>query len=329
MKLGVDIFSLRFNDWDAFRHLSYAADIGLDVVHFSDLSTFRSDDPGYLREVRQEADRLGLAVEVGMGSICPTSTRFEPERGTAAEQLSRMIRIAVVLGSPAVRCYLGGNADRHTAIPLSAHIDATIATCRAVRDEALAAGVKIAIENHAGDLQGRELKELIERAGPDFVGACIDSGNPLWVAESPHTTLEHLAPFVTMSHVRDTAVWPHPDGAAAQWVVMGDGNVGIDDWARRFCELCPQVPFTLEVIATLPPKILAYHIPEFWDAYPQALAHEFGRFLALVQSGRPYTRPVPAADWSTLSSTLRAALGEVQQQQLEQSVRYCRVSLGI
>ena len=33
------------------------------------------------------------------------------------------------------------------------------------------AGLKIAIENHAGDMQARELKMLIEEAGKDFVGA--------------------------------------------------------------------------------------------------------------------------------------------------------------
>lgn len=327
MKLGVDIFSLRFNDWDAFRHLGYAAEIGLDVVHFSDLSTFRSDDSGYLNELRQEADRLRLAIEVGMGSICPTSTTFKADQGSAADQLGHMLRIAAILGSPAVRCYMGANADRRTTTPLAAHLDATIATCQAVRDPAMELGIKIAIENHAGDLQGRELAKLIERAGPEFVGACIDSGNPLWVAESPFTTLEHLAPFVVMCHVRDTAVWPHPDGAVAQWVVMGEGNVGIDEWARQFRHLCPQIPFTLEVIATLPPRVLPYLSPDYWDVYPDTPAREFARFLALVQSGQPYTRPVLAADWGALTPTLRAALGEAQQHHLEQSVRYCRDKL--
>ncbi len=324
MKLGVDIFSLRFNDWDAFRHLGYAAEIGLNVVHFSDLSPFQSDDDAYLNELRREADRLGLAIEVGMGSICPTSTTFSAKQGTAVDQLSHMLHIAAVLGSPAVRCYMGANADRRTPTPLAAHMDATIATCHAVRDLALDLGLKIAIENHAGDLQGRELAALIERAGPEFVGACIDSGNPLWVSESPFTTLEHLAPYVVMCHVRDTAVWPHPDGAAVLWVVMGEGNVGIDEWVRQFRQLCPEVPLTQEVIATSPPRVLNYLSPDYWDVYPNTPAREFARFLALVQRGRPYTRPVLAADASMMTPTLRAALGEVQQRQLEQSVRYCR-----
>src|SRR5690606_2670752 len=152
--------------------------------------------------------------------------------------------------------------------PLADHIAATVATCQTVRPLALDHNVKIAIENHAGDLQGRELAALIEQAGPEYVGACIDAGNPLWVAESPFTTLEHLAPYVVMSHVRDTAVWPHPQGAVAQWVAMGDGTVDIAAWARRYQELCPNTNFTLEIITTLPPKVLEYLDPDFWSVYP-------------------------------------------------------------
>ena len=50
------------------------------------------------------------------------------------------------------------------------------------------AGVRMAIENHAGDMQARELEGLIEAAGPEYVGVCLDSGNPVWTIEDPHLT---------------------------------------------------------------------------------------------------------------------------------------------
>ncbi|HXF63334.1 MAG TPA: sugar phosphate isomerase/epimerase [Caldilineaceae bacterium] len=329
MKLGVDIFSLRFNDWDAFQLLDYAKRIGVEVVHFSERTPFKSLDDGYLREVKQAADRLGLSIEVGIGSICPTSTTFSGANGTAVEQLRRWLNVAALMGSPAVRCYLGANADRRTVTPLSAHIEATIATCRAVRDRALDLGVKIAIENHAGDLQGRELAALIEQAGPDFVGACLDSGNPLWVAESPFVTLEHLAPYVVMSHIRDTAVWPHPQGAAVQWVPMGDGTIDITAWAQQFRRQCPNANFTLEIITSIAPRVLNYLSPEFWQVYQETPAHEFARFLQLVHAGRPYTRPMLTVDWAEITPEIRAALGIEQQRLLERSVRFCREVIGI
>ena len=329
MKLGVDNFSLRFNDWDAYQLLDYCHQVGLEVLHLSDLAPFKSLDQSYLSEVKQHAEKLNIDIEVGMGSICPTSTTFNGSRGSATEQLTQMLHIAAFFGSPGVRCFLGANADRRTAAPLQTHIDATIATCQAVRPLALELGVKIAIENHAGDLQGRELKELIERAGPDYVGACIDSGNPLWVSESPFTTLDHLAPFVVMSHIRDTAVWAHPKGAAAQWVAMGEGTVNIETWSRQYIAQCPNTNFTMEIIGTLAPRVLNYLEPEYWSIYPTMPAQEFARFLQHVAPYQSYTTPTHTADWGSLTPEIRAALAIEQCRQLERSVRYCREVLKI
>lgn len=329
MKLGVDNFSLRFNGWDAFELLEYSHKIGLEILHFSDLAPFKSLEDDYLDDVKQRAAELNIGIEVGMGSICPTSTTFNGARGTAVEQLTEMLHIAAHFTSPGVRCFLGANADRRTAAPLQTHIDATIATCQAVRPLALELGIKIALENHAGDLQGSELKGLIERAGPDYVGACIDAGNPLWVGESPFTTLEHLAPYVVMSHIRDTCVWSHPTGAAAQWVPMGDGTVHIDRWAKRYIELCPNTNFTLEIIATLAPRVLNYLEQDYWSVYPHTPAHEFARFLQHVAEGHAYTKPAHTADWGNLTPETRVALAIEQCRQLESSVRYCREVLNI
>src|SRR3954470_18367061 len=146
MKLGVDNFSLRFNDWDAFQLLDYAHSIGLEVVHFSDLGPFKSLDASYLDEVKQHAGQLQMEIEVGMGSICPTSSTFSDARGSASEQLTEMLHIASRFGSAAVRCYLGNNSDRRTSLP--SHIDATVAICKSVRPVATDLGIKIALENH-------------------------------------------------------------------------------------------------------------------------------------------------------------------------------------
>ena len=329
MKLGVDIYSLRFQPWDAFEHLEYAHRLGLDVVHFSDLSPFESLEGGYLKGVEARADELGLEVEVGMMSICPTSTTFSAERGTAVEQLQEMLHVADALGSRILRCVLGSNADRHTELPLEAHIEATVETCRAVRDLALELGITLAIENHAGDLQGRELRALIEEAGPEYVGACIDSGNPLWVAESPFVTLEHLAPYVVTSHIRDAALWEHPRGAAVQWVAMGDGTIGIKEWARQFQEQCQDASFTLEIITGAPPRVLNYLEPEFWEAYPDTLAAEFTRFVKLVKEGHPFMGPMLTVKWGDIPPEYQTALAVQQRLDLERSVRYCQEVLRI
>jgi sugar phosphate isomerase/epimerase len=329
MKLGVDVFSLRFNDWNAFELLEYAHRVGLDVVHFSDMSSFESTETGFLRNVKRRADELGIGIEVGMDSICPTSTRFAPERGTVTEQLTEMLNVAAELGSPALRCYLGSMDDRQSELPMDAHCVAVVANLREIRSLARDLNVKIAIENHAGDLQGGELARLIESAGPDFVGACIDAGNPLWVAESPFVTLEKLAPYVLMSHVRDSAVWPHPDGAAVQWVAMGEGNIDIEAWSQAYIAACPNTNFTLEIITSIAPRVVNFMSEGFWEVFPETLASEFTRFLKLVQAGRPYTAPVLTANWGAMLPEVRQAIALQQQDKLEKSVRYCRDVLGV
>ncbi|MFL7809518.1 MAG: sugar phosphate isomerase/epimerase family protein, partial [Anaerolineae bacterium] len=290
---------------------------------------FERHDDGYLAEVKADADRRGLMLEAGMLSICPTASNFSGERGTAVEQLREMLHIADILGSRIVRCVLGTNADRTGDLPLQAHVDATVATCRAVRDQALDLSIKIAIENHAGDMLGRELRALIEQAGPEYVGACIDTGNPLWVGESPFVTLQHLAPYVLTSHVRDTAVWSHPVGAAVQWMAMGDGTVGIEDWTVALQQACPNVPYSLEIITGAPPRILNYLEPSYWDAYPDTPAAEFVEFLKLVRAGQPPTIPMLTARWEGNPPEYQAALRLQQRLDLERSIRYCREVLSI
>ena len=330
MKLGVDTYSIRSQGWDAFGYLEYSKRIGLDIVHFSDMGPFESLDEGYLRDVKSKADELGLEIEAGMGSICPTSTTFRDENGSAVEQVSRMLRVAQLLESPSLRCFLGSGADRRTAEPLETHIQSTVDTCQAVRDLAMDLGVKLAIENHAGDLQGSELKELIERAGPEFTGACIDSGNPLWTLEDPMVTLEHLAPYVVTSHIRDTSVWMHPRGAAVQWVAMGDGNVRIKEWTEAFKKHCPDAPFTLEIITGGAPRVMPYLEPDFWGPYENVPAHEFARFEKLVRDGTPFMGTMLTISFGQeLPEEYEAALVAQQRVDLERSVRYCHEALGV
>ena len=150
--------------------------------------------------------------------------------------------------------------------------------------------MRIAIENHAGDMQGWELRNLIEAAGPDFTGACLDSGNPCWTLEDPHATLDALHPYVLTSHVRDSAVWRTPDGAAVSWVRMGEGNVGIDDYCRKYALLCAGRALSLECIV-MGPRLFPYRTEKFWDAYRDVPAWNFERFDEIAERGKPFVIP--------------------------------------
>lgn len=285
-RLGLDTYSLRSQNWDAFQQLDYCAARGVKVVHFSEPRLVGGFERPHLERVRARAHSLGLDIEIGMLSICPTSGIFDPSQGTAADQLGRAIDAAVVCGSPLVRCVLGNTFDRRMPGGIERHIDQVLQVLRGIRPRVIDAGVKIALENHSGDMQARELKMLVETAGSDFVGVCIDSGNASWAIEDPHLTLDILAPYVLTSHMRDSAVWNTPAGIVAQWTRMGEGNVDIARYIRTYVERCPGCAVSLELIMHRQ-RTFDYHDDEFWAAYPATPAREFARFLSRAERGEP------------------------------------------
>ncbi len=286
VKLGIDLFSLRAQNWTPLQYLDYCAERKVQVVHFSEIRFIRSLQPENLRSVREHAAKLGLEIEIGMKSICPTSKMFDKSQGTAEEQLGRMIEAANIVGSQIVRAVLGSADDRKPG-PIEVRIADTAQVLRNVRSQATDRNIKIAIENHAGDMQARELKTLVEEGGRDFVGVCLDSGNPLWTLEDPHLTLETLHPYVLTSHLRDSAVWNVPQGAAVTWVQMGRGNVDIDSYVRKYIQLCPGKALSLESIV-FGPKLLPYRDQNFWAAYRNMPAWELVRYQAIAERGKPY-----------------------------------------
>jgi sugar phosphate isomerase/epimerase len=244
---------------------------------------------------------------------------FEANAGTAEEQIGRMVDAAKLVGSQIVRAVLGSAEDRKPG-PIERHIESTVKVLRNVRARVQDANLKIAIENHAGDMQGAELKQLIEGAGKDFVGACLDSGNPAWTLEDPHVTLEALHPYVLTSHVRDSAVWKVPEGIAVAWVRMGEGNVDIDGYCRKYAELCPGRALSMESIVT-GPRVFATRDAKFWDAYRDVPAWDYARFLEIAERGQPRTAPPRAAD---------AEAGRRREREdLEASIDHTRKLLGL
>ena len=298
VRLGLDMYSVGAQQWTPFEQMDFAAKWNVNMVHFSEIRFLGSPDwkvaldPANLRKVRARADELSLDVEIGMRSICPTSSGFDKAAGTAEEQLGRMVDAAKIMRSPIVRCVLGSQADRSG--PIEKHIEATAAVLKNTRSKIMDAGVKVAIENHAGDMQARELKMLIETAGKEYVGACIDSGNAVWTIEDPHLTLEVLAPYVLTSHMRDSYVFNAPGrGTAVQWSRMGEGNIGMEDYIRKYVAQCPGAAVSLEVIVSNAPRVFNYRDPQAWTIFQTTPAWEFARFLALCDRGVPRELPPP------------------------------------
>ncbi len=330
LKLGYDTYTVRALHWNAFQHLDYVAQMKLDAVQFSELGNFESLQPEYLARVKHRATELQVQLDAGIGCVCELSKSWKTSQGTPENVLTQGLQVANAIGAKVMRCYMGSQLDRYGDVPLEKLMAATARNLRAVKSRAQDLDVKIAIENHK-DLQAWQAKALIEEAGADFVGSNLDLGNPCNVMENPMTALEVLGPHALTAHVRDTAVYEVPRGAAVQWTALGDGSVNFKAIVKRFEELCPNTAFHLEIITGRPPEILSYLEPEFWKTYQGMPARDFASFVALAKSGQPFSGRMVIEDYESKAPAdpYLSALVFQQKYDLERSIAYAKNSLGV
>jgi sugar phosphate isomerase/epimerase len=316
--LGIDNFAVRAMGWKAPQLVDYAASLGCNSLFITDFDAFESMEDAYLISVRERAAAKALKIQLGTWSIDPTSKAFRPKWGTAEEHLALGIRAARALGSPVIRVVLGTFEDRLTDGGIARHIDQVVKVCQSQKSRAVDANVKIAVENHAGDMHSTELRQLVETAGKDFVGVNLDSGNALWTLEDPLDNLRTLAPYVLTTSLRDSAVWETPKGAAIAWTAMGEGQIDLKTYFDEFRTLCPGVPVHIETISGFN-REFAYLTPEFWRAWPAMPAERFARFLMIAKAGKPRPTFQPPQGEARQKAEQAFQLGEI-----ERSIKYCR-----
>lgn len=325
IKLGLDNFAVRDMKWMAPQLIEYAAQLKTDSLFITDLGPFEKTDDAYLGDLRQSAADKGIQIQLGSWSICPTSKtwRTDPRWNTAEEHLALGIRMAKALGSPVFRVILGNADDRQSEGGIDARIADTVKVLKSQRTLAMNSGVKIAVENHAGDMHSTELVRLIEDAGRDFVGANMDSGNACWTLEDPLQSLENLGPYAVTTSLRDSAIWEYEDGAMVQWTAMGEGHIDLKKYFERFAVLCPNVPVHIETISGFA-KPFPYLKPDFWKPYSTIPAPDFAKFVALAKKGRPFTT-IKNLEGKDRNETNQLS----QKAELERSIKYCHEVLGL
>jgi 3-oxoisoapionate decarboxylase len=327
LPIGLNTYCLRAMRWPDAQLIEYTSSQKLDAIFLQDSLDPESANPAHWREVGQRAKDAGLRIETGIGAILPkTSADFEPIAAT----LRRGIEMATAMGSPLCRCVLAADREHLPPGPVEQHIETAARVLKAVKPQAIDAGVKIAIENHK-DLQAWEMRELIETAGKEFTGSLLDTGNPVFVMEDPMTTLDVLGPYALTVHLRDSAVYEHPRGAAVQWVPLGEGAVNFKNFVARMREVCPPVYVYIKPITGRPPAVIPYLEPAFWERYPKARAADFARFVALVKQGRPYENHMVIEDLPG-RKTPEAFVPAIQYQQrdhMERSLEYAKKTLDL
>ncbi|HLH16578.1 MAG TPA: sugar phosphate isomerase/epimerase family protein [Bryobacteraceae bacterium] len=326
-RIGLNTYCLRAFRWLDRQLLDYAASLKLDAVFLQDSVDPGTNDPAHWREVREQAERLGLHLETGTGASLPRT----PDGFRASVQLLReAVKRAAAMGSPIVRTLVASDREHLPPGPPAQHIETMIRLLRAVRSEAMDAGVKFAIENHK-DLLCWETRQLIEGAGKEFVGSYLDTGNPVFVFEDPMETVETLGPLALTFHLRDSVVYEARGGIAVQWVPLGEGVVDFRKIVARAKELCPNVYVYIKPITGRPPVVRPYLDPQFMKTFGDLNASTLARFLALAKQGHPYEGEMVIEDVGGRANieSYAAALRYQQKDHMERSVEYGKKALDL
>ena len=278
MKLGLDSWSYHYAAglWEYLPHsgpamgvvhfLRKASELGLDGVHFCDPRHLESLEYGYVTQVREKAEALGLYVELGT-------------EGTNADHLQNMVRAAHVLGSPVVRTFVG-KPRPSTRQAMDELLSAAAAELAEVIPVCERYGVNLAIENHH-DLTTRELLRLIEIIGSERVGICFNTGSPLALFEDPVEALEAAAPAVRSVQLKDYQPVGTPDGFALVGCALGDGVIDLDGILEIIGARAPHA--TLNIETAVGRKLVPALSDEYAKRLPQATARDLARTLSLVR----------------------------------------------
>lgn len=290
--LGLDGHSMRAMKWKAPQFIEFAAAQKLDAVLINNLPLFESLEESYLRGLKEAADRHGLRIYMGAGSICENGTSFNDKYGDAKTFLAEGIRVAKIVGSPVVTVRIGKLADRYLEGGIQPRIDASVKVLKALKSRAVDAGIKFGFENHGGDLRSDEVLGIIEEVGADVCGSMLDPGNSLWAMEDPMQHVQALGKHVVCTSIRDYMVWESEEGATFQWTAIGEGLMEVPAYVQHLAALCPGVPLFVETISNSA-RPIPFLTDEWWKGFPNVRASTIVDFLALCRRGHPIDIDVP------------------------------------
>jgi 3-oxoisoapionate decarboxylase len=160
--------------------LDKARQLGVELLQIGDNLPLHKFDAARLSRLTSRAAREGIQIEVGA-------------RGLTPERVANYVTIAHRLSARLVRFVI--DDTNHHPTP-----DAITATLREVSP--LLKGLTLGIENH-DRFSAMELREMIENAGSERIGVCLDTANSLGAGEGIESVATVLAPLTVNLHVKD------------------------------------------------------------------------------------------------------------------------------
>jgi sugar phosphate isomerase/epimerase len=193
--------------------------LDVDVFQICDYAPLDDMSDSEVRQAAAAARDLGLAIELGT-------------RGVQADRLARYLRLATMFDATLVR----------TMLPAGAPAD----TLRTVMPAYEAAGVTLALETYE-QVPTTDLIAVIEAAGSDRLGICLDPANVVAGLENPRETVERTAPYVRNVHAKDFA-FTRQQGWVGFTYAGAPMGTGLHDYPHLLDTVRPRVRGVNEIV---------------------------------------------------------------------------------
>jgi len=297
---------------DAHGLIDLASTHGLDGVEFPLALLWGGAGDATVRRVRDAAASPGRFVVVDGGVV-------------DEDDLRTLLRVAVALGAKTVRAIISTIlcGDRRAVRgSWDAYIAGTVRRLRAVAGLASDYGVSIALENHQ-DVTSDELVALLAEVGSPWVGATLDTANPLAIGEDPLRFAQRILPYLKHVHLKDYHLYRTPRGYRLVRCAVGSGVVDIAGLLALFARRAPAATVAIEMGA-----LEARHIrlleDDYWACYaPRPIADA----LPVLRLREERSRP-DGEDWRTPWERDEdgESLAAFEREQFERSVAYLRAT---
>ena len=190
MKLGISSYTFGWaigvrgfepaKPMDEHGLLDKCAELGVKLLQVGDNLPLHTFDDARLAKFAERASRERVQIEVG-------ARRLLPERVAAYARIARRLNAKLIR-------FVVDDEDFH---PFTGDISAILRECAPLLE-----GLHLAIENH-DRFTAATLRHMIEGAGDERIGVCLDTVNSLGAGEGLDVVAETLAPLVLNLHVKD------------------------------------------------------------------------------------------------------------------------------
>jgi sugar phosphate isomerase/epimerase len=198
----------------AYDLIDKAANAGLELVQIANNLPLEMLTVNELNNLHRYAGAKNISIEMG-------------GRGLTPEHTMKCLQAAERLNSPILRMVID-------ALGFEPDIPTIVSIIRELEPEFKSRNIMLAIENH-DRFKAKEFAKMIEDAGSDMTGICLDSVNSMGAGEGFNTVADILIPYTINLHIKDFVIFrvPHKMGFVIEGRPAGKGMLNIPDLVTR------------------------------------------------------------------------------------------------